>query len=165
MRKEDDNSLYRDTVRLALIEMKNQGKVGQDAIDSFNTICTRFDNGPESQDTTDNKYGKVNPPRAMMQFWQKYSSKGLHDMLQGHDGWIIKMAKENDTVRKYRDQLSLAHKTQLRDGNIPGSEFGKDWYDEHGLGMNMIMRDSEDGQHLKSLYSSLNKIKFAGPNR
>ena len=58
LRKETDNMLYRDTVRVALIELKNQGRVGQEAVDEFNGICKRFDHGIESADESDKKYGK-----------------------------------------------------------------------------------------------------------
>ena len=169
LRKESDNMVYRDTVRLALIELKNQGKIPQDALDTFNTICSRFDHGIESPEVTEKKYGKNPPPKAMMEFWQKYQHLWLHEMLQNNDGWITKMAKENSTVKKYREQLSWAHATQLRDANIPGGEVGKDWFDEHGFGYNLIMRDSDstdpEEQGLQSLYSNLNKLKFTTTNR
>lgn len=166
LRKETDNTLYRDTVRLALIELKNQGRIGQESVDKFNILCKRFDHGIESADEVEKKYGKNNSaPAEMMRFWQDHCDKGLHELLQNNNGWLTKMARENETARKYREQFDSAHKTQLRDANIPGGETGKDWYDEHGLGYNLIMRDSEDGQNLQSLYSSLNKIKFTTTNR
>ncbi len=58
MQKEEDNMLYRDTVRLALAEMRDRGKVDQGAIDEFNGLCSSMDNGPEDSATSDKKYGK-----------------------------------------------------------------------------------------------------------
>lgn len=122
-----------------------------------------MDHGPEDTKITDNKYDKISPPKAMMFFWQKYCDQGLHDMLQGHDGWITKMAGENSTVEKYRTRLLDGHGSQLKNANIPTNETGSEWYEEHGLGMNGIFREGPDG--LMSIYSSLNKIKLLGPNR
>ena len=79
----------------------------------------------------------------MMLFWQKHQGNGLNDMLQGHDGWLTVASKKNTTVAKYRSHLIGEHSTMLKDGSIPGTEYGKDWYDEHGIGMNLIMRESE----------------------
>ena len=50
--------LYRDTVRLALAEMRDRGKIDQGAIDEFNGLCSSMDNGPEDSATSDKKYGK-----------------------------------------------------------------------------------------------------------
>ncbi len=165
LQKEEHNTLYRETVRLALAEMRDRGKINQWAIDEFNGICARMDNGPESQDESEKKYGKVNPPGAMMEFWKKYQGKWLSDMLQGHDGWLTVASKKNATVAKYRAHLIGQHSTMLKDGSIPWTDYGKDWYDEHGIGMNLIMRESEVEPWVRSLLSNLNKIKFQGPNR
>lgn len=85
-------------------------------------------------------------------------------MLQGHDGWITKMSKENSTIEKYRLQLADGHGSQLKNANVPTSENGNEWYEEHGLGMNGIFR-STDKDGFMSIYSNLNKIKFTGTNR
>ena len=58
MRKGEDNTLYRETVRLALGEMRDRGKVDQSAIDEFNILCDGMDHGPESAEQSDKKYGK-----------------------------------------------------------------------------------------------------------
>ncbi len=42
----------------------------------------------------------------MMNFWQKYQSKGLHDMLQNTNGWLTKVSSENEATKKYKDTLS-----------------------------------------------------------
>ncbi len=165
LQKEQDNLLYRNTVRLALADLVAQWKLWKNALDEFNVICKRFDNGPEDASITEKVYGKKAPPAAMMDWWQKYHTSGLNDMLQGHDGWLTKGARENETIKKYRQHFIWQHSTMLRDGNIAWTEYGKDWYDEHGVWMSLIMRDSEDKKWLRSLYSNLNKIKFAGPNR
>ena len=165
LQKEEHNTLYRETVRLAVIELVENKKMSRMALDDFNSICDRMDQWPESQETTDNKYKKKSPPKAMMEWWQAYQWNGLNDMLQGHDGWLSVKSKTNNTIQKYRANLIGQHTTQLRDGNIPGTDYGKDWYDEHGLGLNQIMRDSAESPGMKSVESSLNKIKFGGTNR
>ena len=86
-------------------------------------------------------------------------------MLQGHDGWLTVASQKNATVAKYRSHLIGEHSTMLKDGSIPGTDYGKDWYDEHGIGQNLIMRDSETSRGVRSLMSNLNKIKFGGTNR
>lgn len=164
MRRESDNMIYRDTVRLALWELSSRWKIPAGAMGEFNKICERMDHGPEDTKVTDNEYNKVPPPKAMMLFWQEYADKWLHDMLQGHDGWLTKMSKENSTVEKYRLRLVDWHSNQLKNANIPTSENGAEWYEEHGLGYNGILRSTdEDG--FVSIYSNLNKIKFTWTNR
>lgn len=166
MQKEEDNMLYRDTVRLALAEMRDRGKVDQGAIDEFNGLCSSMDNGPEDSATSDKKYGKWNTaPKMMMLFWQKYQSKWLNEMLQWHDGWLTVASKKNATIESYRKHLIGQHSALLSWGTIPGTEYGKDWYEEHGIGMNLIMRESEITPWVRSLWSNLNKIKFGGTNR
>ena len=43
MQKKEDNMLYRDTVRLALAEMRDRGKIDQEAIDEFNGLGSKND--------------------------------------------------------------------------------------------------------------------------
>lgn len=97
--------LYRNTVRLALTELQKQGKMEQADLDTFDSICKRMDKGPESANDTEKKYGKENPPVAMMKFWQKHQDKGLHDMLQNKNGWLTVMAKNDPTAKKYREKF------------------------------------------------------------
>jgi hypothetical protein len=74
MRKESDNAIYRATVQLALAELIRSGKISDvDVLKKFNKICDRIDHGPESSETTKKKYGGINPPAAMMDFWQQYA--------------------------------------------------------------------------------------------
>lgn len=162
LRKEEDNMLYRDTVKLALKELQKQGKMEQSDIDTFDSICKRMDKGPETADITKKKYKDENPPVAMMKFWQTHQHKGLHDMLQNKDGWLTVTAKTDITARKYRDKFIQAHQMQLNDPKIPsGNDFGPDWYNEHGY-QNIIMQDKNG---LKSMERMLNKIQFKWPNR
>ncbi len=79
-------------------------------------------------------------------------------MLQGQNGWLLKMKKEgNKTATKYIDTLTNGHMMQLNDPEIPGSDYGKDWYLEHGY-QNIIMAQNKDG--FRSLARMLNKIQF-----
>ena len=55
----------------------------------------------------------------MSDWWQKHNGSGLHDMLQGNNGWLVSMAERNENVKKYRNQILAAHGTQLSDANIP----------------------------------------------
>ncbi len=75
LRKETDNTLYRDTVRFALIELKNQGKIGQESVDKFNSICKRFDHGIESAEDIKKNHENKSAPFQMMQFWQDHCEK------------------------------------------------------------------------------------------
>lgn len=38
--------------------------------------------------------------------------------------------------------MTQKHSMQLKDGSIPGTDFGKDWFDEHGY-QNLIMSEVE----------------------
>jgi hypothetical protein len=60
-----------------------------------------LDHGPEDAKVTEKKYNKVHPPMAMMKFWQKYQGRGLNDMLQGQNGWLINKSKSDPTVLAY----------------------------------------------------------------
>lgn len=162
LRNEEENTTYRDTVRLALQDLVHQGKIESKALSDFDSISSRLINGPENTEVTDKKYGKVSPPMAMMQFWQKYHDKGLHDMLQAKNGWLTMKQKEgNETARKYLNTILGHHSMQLKDSNIPwGTDYGPDWYNEHGY-QNLILSAEENG--LRGLKSMLNKINFIGP--
>ncbi len=60
----------------------------------------------------------------MMEFWQKNYHRGLHDILQGQNGWLLKKKREgNETVSAYINTLSGAHSMLLNDPEIPGTEF------------------------------------------
>ena len=160
LRNKERNDIYRETVRLALKELIAQGKIDSGALDEFNKTCTRLENGPEDSEITDSKYKKVPPAKAMMDFWQKYQGKWLHDMLQWQNGWLAKMEREgNSTVKTYRETIYGAHGMALKDNSIPSMEFGMDWFKEHGYA-NIILAKWESG--LNSISSMLNKIQFEG---
>lgn len=75
LRNKANNDVYRETVRLALKQLEKDGKVNTGALDTFNKICERLENGPEDTKITDSKYNKESPAAAMMKFWQTYGKK------------------------------------------------------------------------------------------
>lgn len=76
LRNKENNDIYRETVRLALKDLIKQGKIKDGgAIDEFNAICKRLENGPEDTEITESKYKKTPPAKAMMDFWQKYQGQ------------------------------------------------------------------------------------------
>ncbi len=160
LRNEESNTLYRNTVRLALHDLAKQGRVSANAVSEFDSICDRMLNGPEDKKITDGKYKWETPATAMMKFWQANQGRWLHDMLQGQNGWLVKRAwNKNVTVKWYQDKLTEWHSEMLKNPSIPGSDFGKDWFDEHGY-QNILLARWENG--LNSMNSMLNKIKFSG---
>ena len=153
LRNEQNNTIYRNTVRLALEDLKWKWKIPDRAIAEFDSICKRLES-VEDPKVTESKYNKKAPATALMEFWQKYQGSGLHDMLQWHNGWLIKQAKEgNKTIRSYAEVLNGGHAMQLNDGKIPGNDLGKDWYDEHGLHTSRIWE-----QNSKTGLRSMNRI-------
>jgi hypothetical protein len=151
MRQAQDNITYTDTVRLALKDIGDPS-----VVDKFDRIRKDLEFDPDNPKKTDDA------AMEMMKFWQEWQWKGLHDMLQGHNGWLIKKYKDgNSTVKAYLGTLDGKHQMQLNDSNVPGNELGKDWFDEHGLRMNRIMTfDPSTG--LYSLKRTLNKIQLVG---
>lgn len=149
LRNEASNNLYRDTVRLALKDMW-----GTELVDKFDKLVKRL------QFDSNNKDATKNAAVDMMKFWQEYANKGLNDRLQWHNGWLTKMSRDgNETTKKYLIQLDATHGQSLKDNSIPGSEFGNDWFKEHGY-QNLITAPGSNG--LRSLGSMLNKIHFEG---
>lgn len=60
----------------------------------------------EDKKVTEGKYNGIPPAMAMMNFWQKYQGRGLHDMLQGNNGWMTKKSRDGDeTVKAYQNRL------------------------------------------------------------
>ena len=152
LRNEAGNTVYKNTVKLALHEMG-----GKEKVDEFEALCNKLEF--DSDDKKKTKWAAL----AMMKFWQRNCNNGLNDMLQGNNGWLTAKAKEWDpTIQEYLKIFYGAHAMQLTDPSIPGGEFGMDWYKEHGY-QNMIMTKWEDG--LRSLSSMLNKIRYTTTNR
>lgn len=159
LRNKTNNDIYRQTVRLAVKQMEQNGHPG--VLKEFDSYCTRFDNGPESTKDTKEKYGGIDPATGLMNFWQKYQEFWLHDMLQWKNGWLVKMQQDgNETVQKYLEVMvgeGWAHDMALNKPDIPSSDYGQNWYDEHGY-QNIILARWENW--LNSLRSMLNKIQF-----
>jgi hypothetical protein len=159
LRKEEHNTTYKEVVRLALTELENNGKIPKGALKEFDGICSRFGYTGEKRDSKDK------PALDMMEFWQKYQGKWLHDLLQNNNWWLTKMAKsDNESVKKYRETLLDAHAMQLSNHSVPSGELWSDWYDEHGY-ESLIVWANEKDPSLKSIKSMLVKIKFDWPNR
>ncbi len=149
LRSEGYNNVYKETVKLAL-----QHIWGKFLVDEFNKLCKNLAFDQDNPKKT--KWAAL----AMMKFWQENSDKGLHDILQGQNGWLTAKAESGDaTVKEYLKIFAGAHAMQLKDNTIPSGEFGMDWYKEHGY-QNMIFSQWDDW--LKSLSSMLNKIHFEG---
>lgn len=72
LRKHSDNTLYRDTMRLAVSHLISKGKMSDQDLVELNSIVKRMENGPEDTKTTDTKYEKINPPAAMANWWQRH---------------------------------------------------------------------------------------------
>lgn len=152
LRNEAGNTVYKNTVKLALHEMGGKEKVEQ-----FEALCNKLEFDPDDKKKT--KWAAL----AMMKFWQANCNNGLNDMLQGNNGWLTAKAKAwDETVQEYLKVLYGAHAMQLTDPSIPPGEYGMDWYKEHGY-QNMIMTKWENG--LRSLSSMLNKIRYTTTNR
>jgi hypothetical protein len=152
LRNEQCNTVYKETVKLALREL-GWGKLEGE----FDALCNKLEF--DSSNPKKTKWAAL----AMMKFWKENSVNGLHDMLQWQNGWLTSMAKSwNPTVKKYLTIFHGAHEMQLKDPAIPGTDFGSDWYKEHGY-QNMITAPWENG--LQSLSSMLNKIRYTTTNR
>lgn len=152
LRNDAGNIAYKNTVKLALKEIGGQSKV-----DEFEELCAKLEFNPDNEKST------KGAATAMMRFWQNNFHKWLHDMLQGNNGWLTAKAREwDETVQTYLKIFYGAHTMQLKDPSIPGTDYGMDWYKEHGY-QNMIMAEGEDG--LRSLWSMLNKIQYTTTNR
>lgn len=90
LRNEVSNNLYRDTMRLALVELARQGKIGAEKISQFDDILSRFAHGPETEAnekmrkkrSQEGDYDSMKAPFAMMQFWKDTCNTGLHEMMQ-----------------------------------------------------------------------------------
>lgn len=156
MRNKDENDNYAATMRLALEDLGEKNGLWHSLANEFDTIKAKFEFDHNDPKKTEDAWIELT------KFWQKWQDKGLHDMLQWHNGWLLRKNKEwNSTVRNYLKTLSGKHQMQLNDSNIPGNEYGKDWFDEHGMRMNRIMTfDASTG--LYSLKRMLNKIQLSG---
>ena len=81
----------------------------------------------------------------MMKLWQENSDgeNGLHSMLQGNNGWLIKKARDgNQEIKEYLSTLTGKHTTQLNGTTISGEQM-QDQYNEWGLRMNRAMSYDE----------------------
>ena len=156
MRNKADNDLYSSTVRLALEDIGKEKWMWDSLVKKFDDLKAAFTydhNDPEKTEKAGMELTK---------FWQEWEGQWLHDMLQGHNGWLVKKNHEwNSTARNYLKTLSGKHMMQLNDSNIPWNPTGKDWFDEHGIRMSRIMTfDEKTG--LLSLKRMLNKIRLYG---
>lgn len=148
LRSADDNKTYKKMVEMALKQIG-----GDTLLTEFQWIAQRLEYNQDNPQATEK--AAMN----MMQFWQRNCHRWLHDMLQGHNGWLLKLRKDGNTdAINYWKKFVWQHAMQLKDSTIPGTEFGKDWFDEHGY-ENIIMWETEDGK-LRSLFPMLNKIRF-----
>lgn len=167
LREKKDNDVYRETVRCALRFLEQQWKISRGALGEFDALTKRLIDGPESP-AEFKKHGKP-AATAMMEFWQKYQGHGLHDMLQGKNGWILSTIRntrdgtEKKTLEAYYNTITDTHELNMRDPSIPTIEFGSDWYKEKGY-QNQILRKADSktdgGIALQSLKSMVNKIHF-----
>ncbi len=162
LRNEKDNTIYRKAVAVALKDLERNGKIRGRASAEFASLCKRMEK-VEKKKVTDSNYGWVTPADRMALFWKKYQWQWLHDALQGKNGWMIKKVKDGDSdVKAYQQTLcgpKGAHSNMLNNNSIPGTPYGKDWFEEHGY-QNIILAPGEDG--LNSMKSMLNKIQFWG---
>ncbi len=141
---------YIATVRLALADM------WEGYLSRFESIMQL---APYWKQSTGDKLSFA---ELMSVFWQETFDKWLHDRLQWHNNWLMETAKNNETVRKYIEQLDGIH-DQTLSGNTPSLDGGSDnsvyaqfWYAES----NIFKYDKKTGT--RSIHQMLKKLKFHG---
>lgn len=151
----EENDLYATVVRHAL-----RAKWGDELVVKFDNIRKRLEFNPDND-----KYTKK-AALEMMELWQTHcdGTDGLHNMLQWHNGWLIKEAQTNKDIKAYTANLTSKHSEALSGVWISGDTM-TDQYNEWGLRMNRIMAyDADTG--LLSLQRTLDKMSlWRGGNR
>ena len=149
---EDDNKTYKKVVRLAM-----EKKGGSSLAAKFDSICARLEKNPDKYEHTDKA------AQDMMKLWQDNCNgeDGLHNMLQGHNGWLMSQLNSgNPDVKQYINTLESKHQMKLDSPNIEG-DLARDYYEEWGYVNSRIFSFNKE-TNLLSLQRQLNKIGLKG---
>ncbi len=148
MKTPAENVIYKKVVRLAL-----ENKWGTELLNKFDALSKRLEYDPDNYEHTSKA------ALGIMKLWQDHcdGEDGLHSMLQWHNGWLIKKARDGDPeIKEYLRVLTGKHSMQLNGTAISGNEI-QEQYNEWGLRHNRIMSYNKESG-LLSLERTLKKI-------
>lgn len=90
-------------------------KGGKELANKFDSICARLEKDPNNYKHTDNA------AQDMMKLWQANCNgeDGLHNMLQGHNGWLTSQLQSgNPDVKQYINTIESKHEMKLDSPSI-----------------------------------------------
>ncbi len=157
LRNHSDNQLYRDVFIKALEKV-----AASSPEDIINTKKWIHDLQYSWHDTDGKEKGKIVKAaiNGLASIWRKHCDRGLHDMLQWKNMWLIEEANNDTRVDEYFAKFSDMNATASSNDIAPGAQW---WNYEFGYVTNPIMSrvEDKDWKKVRSLDRTLKKVSVS----
>ena len=154
LRNKEDNDIFKAWFRLALSDIAPE-KVKE--LDKHIATLQRdyHNNAKDNEAVKEAVYGIAN-------IWNQYQNRGLHDALQGKNGWLIeKINTGNVSAKKYLERINGIHRMNGSETIPPDN----DWMMQYGYNSSPLIEQKElDGKTVLSLERTLKKIRINAHN-